>query len=175
MANWRYTNKEETGVQNLLTGGSCLQGSSRMWKDFQAQLAGGGQVDPWIDKQGAMDLKLSELNDLILAKEKEPFFYAPKNLNFFLDHDLVTKKKIRAADKNTLWRSADKEVDGIKRKSVIFNKQEMSDFADAVIDRGEEILEVKFFHDGVVQDLFLDELTTYQDILDYDISTDWPV
>ena len=127
-----------------------------------------------VNKLKAMDLRIDGLEAYTVTKEKEPFFYTPKGMNFFLDHDLATKAKVRGADKETPWKAADKGPDGVKRKTVNFSKQELSAFADTIIDRGEQLLGVKFFHENAIQDMYLDGTKTYQDILDYDFTMGWP-
>ena len=172
MNEYKWNNEDQTSVQKYPS--TTIVENGYGWEDFQQYLAAGGQVDPWIDKQGAMDLRIDGLEAYTVTKEKEPFFYAPKGMHFFLDHDLATKAKARGADKETPWKSSDKDPDGVKRKTVNFSKQELSAFADTIIDRGEQLLGVKFFHENAIQDLYLDGTKTYQDILDYDFTMGWP-
>lgn len=176
MAEYRFIdNTPESGVLRYADNLSIPNDIANIdWVNFQEYLSAGGDVDPYYDKQIAMDMRFIELDELVVDKEKEPFYYAPKDANFYLDHDLATKAKVRSKDTDTIWLSSDKDETGVKRKKVDFTKQELSDFADYVIDFGESLLGVKFFHQEAIQDLFLDELKTYQDILDYDFTVGWP-
>ncbi len=179
MADYKYYNEHpENGVIKIDTG-ERIQYGDEGWDDYQSYVDAGGITDPWATDEElrviAMNDTIDKIVDYTGLKTQGSFYYAPMDANFNIDHDLSIKAKVRGKNSDSTWKTADKEVDGVKYKKISFKKQELSDFADAVIDKVEEIMEVKNFHIEAVQDMYLHNGYNIDDIYNYDYTTGWPV
>ncbi len=179
MVEYKYINENPGyGVIKLSTGEEVFPDSGMEWQVYLEYLVSGGQVESWAtpEKERLLTLEtiVDDIREYTSIKEREPFYYAPKDASFNLDHSRISKLKLRKSDKKITWYTADTEDNGIKKKKVMFTPEEFSVFSDTVIDKLEELTAIGDGHIEAIQDLYLNAKSSVDDLKGYDYTIGWP-
>lgn len=136
---YKFSNEEHTAVTNLETGASGIHPGVWMWQVYQDWVAAGGITQPYKTPQELKDEAfLSALSAIDLeVQEKQSLPFEFNGHNYYPDTEFIqgvfSALSILPSDYQEIWKTADKEADGITNVYVTLDKTGIAGLAAAYL------------------------------------------
>jgi hypothetical protein len=171
MERYKLTNSPDLIIDQ--ENNRCIPRGHRLWEEYEEWLAEGNTPDDIMTKEQALQTKMHEISQLNRNTKQEDFVY--EGNTFIADQEAIqaTQNQCLLMDDMApiptpegLWVLAD-------NTTLYMTVADFKLFATAFYMRGSNNFGIKKYHEQQAYNIFVDPETTYQDILDYDCTTNW--